>query len=107
MTNIVFYRKSGKIIGFQSKGHAGYGMRGTDVVCASVSALIINTINSIEQLTQDRYDSNVNDRRATIDFRVDGEASAQTDILFNSLELGLNEIAKAYPGNVSIKYRDY
>lgn len=107
MTNIIFFRKSGKITGFQSKGHAGYGMRGTDVVCASVSALIINTINSIEKLTHDRYDENVNDRRAIIDFQIDGEVSGQSELLFNSLELGLNEIAKAYPGNVSIKYRDY
>ncbi len=106
MTNIVFYRKTDKIIGFQSKGHAGYGMKGTDVVCASVSALIINTINSIEQLTHDKYDENVNDRRATIDFQVDGPVSEQTELLFNSLELGLKEIARTYPGNVSIKYRD-
>ena len=71
MTNIIFYRKSGDIIGFQSKGHAGHGMRGTDVVCASVSALIINTINSIEKLTHDKFDENINDRRAIIEFQID------------------------------------
>ena len=42
MTNITFYIKSDKsIIGFKSKGHAGFGVRGTDVVCASVSILLI------------------------------------------------------------------
>lgn len=107
MTNITFYTRAGKIIGFQSKGHACYGVKGTDVVCASVSALIINTVNSIEQLTQDGCDSKVNDRKATIDFEIDGEVSPQAELLFNSLELGLNEIAKVYPGNVSIKYRTF
>ena len=107
MTNIVFYRKAGKITGFQSKGHAGYGVRGTDVVCASVSALIINTVNSIEKLTDDKCDSRINDRKAVIDFETDGEVSAQSELLFKSLELGLSEIAAAYPGNVSIKYRDF
>lgn len=107
MTSIVFYTKAGQIIGFQSKGHAGYGVRGTDVVCASVSALIINTVNSIEKFTQDRYDERINDRKATIDFEIDGEVSAQTGLLFQSLELGLQEIAAAYPGNVSIQYRAF
>ena len=107
MTNIVFYRKAGKIIGFLSKGHAGYGVRGTDVVCASVSALIINTVNSVEKLTDDKCESRINDRKATIDFEIDGEVSPQSELLFKSLEFGLNEIAAAYPGNVSIKYRDF
>lgn len=107
MTNIVFYRRAGNIIGFQSKGHAGYGVRGTDVVCASVSALIINTVNSIEKLTHDKYDEKINDRKATIDFEIDGEVSPQGELLFKALELGLGEIAAAYPGNVSIKYRDF
>ncbi len=107
MTNIVFYTRAGKIIGFQSKGHAGYGVRGTDVVCASVSALIINTVNSVEKLTQDRYSENINDRRAVIDFEIEGEVSPQSELLFSALELGLSEIARDYPGNVSIKYRDF
>lgn len=107
MTNIIFYRKSGDIIGFQSKGHAGHGMRGTDVVCASVSALIINTINSIEKLTHDKFDENINDRRAIIEFQIDGAVSNESELFLKSLELGLTEIARDYPGNVSIKYRDY
>ena len=105
MTNIVFYTKSGKITGFQSKGHAGYGMRGTDVVCASVSALIINTVNSIEKLTKDTVDEDINDRKATIRFRVTGNVSNEAELLFNALELGVTEISKEYPGNVSIKYQ--
>ena len=37
MTNITFYVKSDKsIIGFKSKGHAGFGVRGTDVVLSLI-----------------------------------------------------------------------
>ena len=107
MTQITFYvRPDGLIFGLQSKGHSGFGVRGTDVVCASVSALIINTVNSIETLTDDRYDEKINDKRATIDFEIDGEVSQNTQLLFKSLELGLKEISRNYPGNVSIKYRE-
>lgn len=107
MTSITFYRKSnGDILGFQSKGHAGYGVRGTDVVCASVSALLINTVNSIEHLTDDHCNEKVNDKRATIDFEIDGEISSDTRVLLKSLEYGLTEISQSYPGNVSIKYKE-
>ena len=107
MTKIEFYVKpDNTIIGFRSKGHAGYGERGTDVVCASVSALIINTVNSIEELTSDKLNSQVNDRRATIDFEIDGDISHDAALLLKSLEFGLSGIAKSYPGNISIKYKE-
>ena len=74
MTNIKLYaRKGGDIFGMQVKGHAGFGVRGTDVVCASVSILVINTINSIQKLTSDKCNEKVNARKATIDFEIDGD----------------------------------
>ena len=106
MTNITFYVKSDStIVGFKSKGHAGYGVRGTDVVCASVAILLINTVNAIEKLTADKCDYKINDRRATIDFEMDtyGEHS-QT--LLKALRLGVEGIAGEYPGNVTIKIEE-
>ena len=103
MTNIKLYaRKGGDIFGLQVKGHAGFGVRGTDVVCASVSILVINTINSIQKLTSDRCNEKVNARKATIDFEIDGEVSQESRLLFQSLKLGLEGIASEYPGNVKI-----
>lgn len=37
------------------EGHAGFGYRGQDVVCAAVSMLVINTINGIERFTSDAF----------------------------------------------------
>ena len=106
MTNITFYIKSDNtIVGFKSKGHAEFSRRGTDIVCASVSILLINTINSIERLTGDRCNYKINDIRATIDFEMDtyGEHS-QT--LLKALRLGVEGIAGEYPGNVTIKIEE-
>ena len=103
MTNIKLYaRKGGDIFGLQVKGHAGFGVRGTDVVCASVSILVINTINSIQKLTSDKCNEKVNARKATIDFEIDGDVSPQSALLFQSLKLGLEGISAEYPGNVKI-----
>ena len=56
MTTVTFHKtKDGVIKGFQSKGHAGYANAGEDIVCASISILVINTINALEQLTEDGF----------------------------------------------------
>lgn len=102
MTNITFYERAGNIIGLKSKGHAGFGVRGTDVVCASVSILVINTINSIEKLTSDRCDEKTNSRKATIEFGIDEPPSKESQLLLQSLKLGVEGIALEYPGNVTI-----
>ena len=39
--------------GFDMEGHAGYAEAGEDIVCAGVSALVINALNSIERFTDD------------------------------------------------------
>ena len=39
MTRAVFYRRNGRLIGFDIKGHSGYAESGSDIVCAAVSTL--------------------------------------------------------------------
>ena len=48
MTKITIFRNhDGEYLGFDCLGHAGYADEGEDIVCAGISALVINTINSI------------------------------------------------------------
>ena len=38
------------------KGHAGYDDKGKDIVCASVSSIVITTINGIIEINPDAID---------------------------------------------------
>lgn len=38
------------------KGHAGYDDKGKDIVCASVSSIVITTINAIIEINPDAID---------------------------------------------------
>ena len=40
------------IRGFLSAGHAGYAESGSDIVCAAVSALLVNCANAIEEVAR-------------------------------------------------------
>lgn len=56
MTTVTIYQtKNGIYKGFELSGHAGYAKNGADIVCAAISMLTTNTINSIETFTDDFF----------------------------------------------------
>ena len=93
MTNITFYQnETGEITGFRCEGHSGYADSGEDIVCAAISALVINTINSIEELTGDQIDVDIDEDEGYIDasfFEVPGK---DAQLLLRSLALGLTNM---------------
>ena len=94
MITIKVRKKNGSYEEFISKGHAGYAEAGQDIVCAAVSALIINTVNSLEKFTDDKFDVQEKDGFVSIHFR--NNLSERAILLMDSLLLGLTEIAGSY-----------
>ena len=94
MITVTVSKKSNSYISFVSEGHAGYAEAGQDIVCAAVSALIINTVNSLEKFTDDKFDVQEKDGFVSIHFRND--LSERGMLLMDSLLLGLTEIAGSY-----------
>ena len=92
MTHITFFKNSEKeITGFYSAGHAGYAESGSDIICSAISVLTINTINSIEAFTDDKFDVSV---------------SPETSILLKSYELGVSSVAEDNPKYLSISVKE-
>ena len=96
MITVSFYRNNDEIRGFKSIGHAGYAEHGKDIICAGVSALVINYINSIEKLTSMKFKVDSNAKTGMIDFRLKGTITNDARILTDSLILGLKGIQKNY-----------
>ena len=104
MIKISIYQNEEDVItGFRLNGHAGYAEHGQDIVCAAVSALVINTINSVEQFTQDVFSLEQDEESGTIEFHVTSEISDESKLLLNSLFLGLSGIQEDY-GQEFIKF---
>ena len=78
--------------GFDMEGHAGYAEAGEDIVCAGVSALVINALNSIERFTDDETSCVSDEDTGSIEFRFDGTPSHDATLLLDSMILGLEEI---------------
>ena len=98
MTQITFQKTTtGEYKGFTCDGHAGYAGYGEDIVCASISVLVINTINSLEQITGEKMQVNTDEDAGTIRCRFVNQPLKETSkALIDSLVLGLTQIEKQY-----------
>jgi len=109
MTHATIYKSSqnGDILGFKTEGHADYAEKGSDIVCASISILVVNTINAIDLYTIDKYETQVNEDLALIEFKLNPfvseiHVSNEARVLLNALELGLCQVAAGNPKHLSI-----
>ena len=94
----IFRNRDGKYNGFEVCGHAGYAEHGQDIICAAVSILTINTINSLEEFTDCKFDLKENEKKGLISFKMKSEPNSNTELLLKSLVLGLTGISKEYNG---------
>ncbi len=53
MTTVVIFKSKDSYKGFTCTGHAEFAEAGKDIVCASISVLVINTLNAIEQFANE------------------------------------------------------
>lgn len=92
--------------GFQCKGHADYAEEGFDIICAAVSVLTVNAVNSIEAFTDDSFSVKGGDE-GLLELVLEGDASEKTGLLLDSMVLGLQEIQNSY-GNeyIELKFKE-
>ena len=89
---------SGNVIyrGIVMEGHAGYAQEGEDIICAAVSALALNFFNSVETFTEDEFEGRAGQEDVQFEFRFTSDISPESQLLMNSLVLGLRNIEKEY-----------
>lgn len=90
--------------GFTTKGHANYAEHGQDIVCASVSALVQTTILSLQEHSIASY-TKLSDG---VMVYVDSMVGSASDVIIDTMFIGLREIEKQYPDYVKImEVEDY
>ena len=89
----IFENDHEECIGFQTEGHAEYSEAGQDIVCAAVSMLVINTINAIDLYTDDEASLISDEESGMISWNLKQRPSAGTELLLNTMILGLRQMA--------------
>ena len=81
------------------KGHAGYDDKGKDIVCASVSSIVITTINGIIEINPDAIDYSDLDNEIIIRKLKEDET---VNKLLNNMILLLENFEKDYKDYIKI-----
>lgn len=82
------------------EGHAGYAAHGQDIVCAAISTLTQVFLASVEDLTGDEIEANLNPGNAVIQYNA---LSEKGRLLLKSFLVGVKMIANEYPNHVAIE----
>ena len=103
MIHVSINRNSrGQIYGFVALNH------GKGIVCAAVSALILNAVNSIEAFTEEEMSVETPDKDGTGYIKLHlplieaGNDNSEVDLLLSSMMLGLDHIRNQYPSQITI-----
>lgn len=89
--------------GFNIKGHALFEDAGKDIVCSAVSILVINTVNSIEELTDNKFDCK--DKNG-IKFDFTECPDEKAVLLMDSMVLGLKGISSNYSDYLRLEIKE-
>lgn len=101
MISVNILKNKGKYSKIELYGHAEFDDYGKDIVCAAVSALVVNCANSIENFTDDLILSETHED-GTTEILLKENISHDTELLIDSMLFGLKEINKTY-GNKVLK----
>lgn len=82
------------------KGHSGYGIEGTDIVCASVSSICITTVNALLSIDEDCIEYMEKDGYLNIKIKKHNETIDK--LIDNMLDL-LKELEKDYKKYIEIR----
>lgn len=94
---IMIKRSPGRI---DIRGHAMYDKPGKDIVCAAVSMLTYTLIDSLEQLTKDKIEYNMEDGNVWIKYK---ELSREAELLIDSFFIGLRLLEDSYSRFVRVE----
>ena len=93
---IIVIQGKGKIL---VVGHAGFAEPGKDIVCAGVTTLVENLIQSINDLTRDKIQYTIKPGVADIRYK---DLSKAGKLLVDSFFLGICSIEQDFPEHVKI-----
>jgi len=106
MIQASFERQEGtdRILRATVSGHAGFDSYGYDIVCASVSALVITTINTLEEYVGLTCDVSVEEGFTSIAVEaIDEHTEIQSQAVLHALEIGLMGLKEEYEDFIQVE----
>ena len=95
MTEVTFFKRNGKLLGFSAEGHSGYAEEGNDIICAAISAVTQTAAIYAEEVL--KIDGAVTQDEEQTLLSVICEGGEGWSSLLKAMEIYLTEVAGQYP----------
>ena len=101
MVSIKIERKAGKIIAFSCEGHCDYKKKGEDIVCAGISSILQTAVLGLKEYL--KADIELLKEAGKMVVGLKSSATADSQIILETMLLGLKGIEREYPKKVKIE----
>lgn len=108
MVKVTVFTRRGRSAGFLLKGHADYGAYGEDIVCAGISAITQTAILGITEVLKLKAQTSFEEGNALCLLSEDTpeEEAKLADVVFKTMETGLQSLAQGYPKALKLSHRE-
>lgn len=100
MIQVKIKKDKGQIKEITITGHANYDEYGKDIVCSSVSSIVITTVNGISELNPNYLEIMEEKNKMIIQIKEEDEIGMK--LIQNMISL-LKELSESYPKNIIVK----
>lgn len=97
MIKVEVIKKNNQITNINIIGHAGYSVEGKDIVCASVSSIVITTVNALLKLDKDSISY-----KNSLEITILKHNSTIDTLLMNMLDM-LKELEQDYKKYIKVE----
>lgn len=102
-----FLKDDSQLKGLEVSGHAFFAPHGQDIVCAGVSALVTTGYNSLlHYVGEEKISLEVDESTGYMRYELSDlnqKEEKETEIILKTIKIGIDSIAQAYPGHVTIR----
>ena len=98
---IARYERDGESHNLSVNGHAGYSLKGKDIVCAGVSAIVYALMGWLENNIEHTKFVSIDEDNGEVVIACDGDDNVAT--AFYMAAIGIESIMNTYPAHVDIE----
>lgn len=103
MTSVQVFRHGNSTRSFICSGHTGYADAGEDIVCAGISAIVVNTINCLQDLLKEEIEVSADEETGEIICNFMDTPGDRAEFLVECMIHGFDWIIRQY-GNEYLNY---
>ena len=104
MIKIQIIIDNSQILKVEVKGHADYADKGSDIVCAAVSAIVQTAGHEVEKMSKNST-CEKEGYYSIITEKIDDENSRDAQIILKTMQNGLAELQEQYPKNIKLEVK--